>query len=145
SNLAMEPAARYDSESMRDEKVKVLKSIAPIQENDLVRGQFRGYRDENGVAKNSQTETFAALKLEINSWRWKGVPFYIRAGKNLPATVTEVLVKLRQPPPVFSELPLPANYFRFRVTPDLMIAIGALVKKAGELAEGQQVELGIMQ
>src|SRR5262245_9355184 len=90
SNLAMEPAARYDSESMRDEKVKVLKSIAPIEEKDLVRGQLRGYRDENGVARDSQTETFAALKLEINSWRWKGVPFYIRAGKSLPLTCTEI-------------------------------------------------------
>jgi len=84
-----------------------------------------------------------ALKLEINSWRWKGVPFYIRAGKCLPVTATEVLVKLRQPPSVFSELPPPANYFRFRVTPDLMIAVGALVKRAGESLDGQPVELVI--
>jgi glucose-6-phosphate 1-dehydrogenase len=84
-----------------------------------------------------------ALKLEINSWRWKGVPFYIRAGKCLPVTATEVLVKLRQPPSVFSELPPPANYFRFRVTPDLMIAVGALVKRAGEGLDGQPVELVI--
>ncbi len=81
SNLAMEPAVRFDSESIRDEKVKVLKAIAPIEEKNLIRGQFRGYRDEHGVSKESQTETFAALKLEINSWRWKGVPFYFRAGK----------------------------------------------------------------
>ena len=81
SNLAMEPPVRSDSESVRDEKVKVLKAIPPIEEKNLVRGQFRGYRDENGVVKDSQTETFAALKLEINSWRWRGVPFYIRAGK----------------------------------------------------------------
>src|SRR5262249_26844292 len=84
SNLAMEPPARNDSESLRDEKVKVLKGIPPIEQNDLVRGQFRGYRSEKGVAKSSQTETFVALKLHINSWRWKGVPFYIRAGKCLP-------------------------------------------------------------
>ena len=85
SNLAMEPPVGFDSDSVRDEKVKVLKAIPPIEEKNLVRGQFRGYRDENGVAKDSQTETFAALKLEINSWRWKGVPFYIRAGKCLPS------------------------------------------------------------
>ena len=87
----------------------------------------------------------AARRLEINSWRWKGVPFYIRAGKSLPVTATEVIVKLRQPPAVFMEVPLPANYFRFRVTPDLMIAVGASVKKAGDLIEGQQVELVISQ
>jgi glucose-6-phosphate 1-dehydrogenase len=109
----------------------------------VVRGQFRGYRDEAGVKADSQTETFVALRLEINSWRWKGVPFYIRAGKSLPVTATEVIVKLRQPPAVFTEVPLPANYFRFRVTPDLMIAVGALVKKAGGQVEGQHVELVI--
>jgi len=87
----------------------------------------------------------AARRLEINSWRWKGVPFYIRAGKSLPVTATEVIVRLRQPPAVFMEVPLPANYFRFRVTPDLMIAAGALVKKAGEQLEGQPVELVISQ
>jgi len=86
SNLAMEPPVRADSESIRDEKVKVLKAIPPIEEKHLVRGQFRGYRDEPGVAKGSQTETFAVLRLEINSWRWKGVPFYVRAGKCLPVT-----------------------------------------------------------
>src|SRR5260370_300466 len=89
SNLAMEPPVAFDSDSLRDEKVKVLKAIRPIDERNLVRGQFRGYRDENGVAKDSPTETFAALQLEINSWRWKSVPFYIRSGKNLPTTWTE--------------------------------------------------------
>jgi glucose-6-phosphate 1-dehydrogenase len=88
-------------------------------------------------------ETFVALRLEINSWRWKGVPFYIRAGKCLAVTATEVLVKLRQPPAVFSEIAPPPNYFRFRVTPDLMIAVGALVKKASEHVEAEQVELVI--
>jgi len=97
SNLAMEQPARLDSESIRDEKAKVLKAIQPIAEKDLVRGQFRGYRNENGVAKDSQTETFAALKLEINSWRWKGVPFYIRAGKNLPVTCTEIVARFCKP------------------------------------------------
>jgi glucose-6-phosphate 1-dehydrogenase len=145
SNIAMEPPPGLDAELVRDEKAKVLKGIRPLQPWDVIRGQFRGYRDEPGVTTNSQTETFVALKLEINSWRWKGVPFYIRAGKCLPMTATEVLVRLRQPPAVFSEIPPPANYFRFRVTPDLMIAVGALVKKAGEQIEGQQVELVISQ
>jgi glucose-6-phosphate 1-dehydrogenase len=145
SNIAMEPPPGLDAELVRDEKAKVLKGIRPLQPWDVIRGQFRGYRDEPGVSTNSQTETFVALKLEINSWRWKGVPFYIRAGKCLPMTATEVLVRLRQPPAVFSDIAPPANYFRFRVTPDLMIAVGALVKKASEQIEGQQVELVISQ
>ncbi len=142
SNIAMEPPPGVDAEMLRDEKAKVLKGIRPLQPRDVIRGQFRGYRDEPGVSANSRIETFVALRLEINSWRWKGVPFYIRAGKCLPVTATEVLVKLRQPPAVFSEIAPPPNYFRFRVTPDLMIAVGALVKKAGE-REGQNVELVI--
>jgi glucose-6-phosphate 1-dehydrogenase len=123
--------------------VKVLKGIRPLQPRDVVRGQFRGYRGEPGVGTGSQTETLVALKLEINSWRWKGVPFYIRAGKCLPVTATEVLVRLREPPAVFGELVPPANYFRFRITPNLMIAVGAMVKKPGEQLEGEQVELVI--
>ena len=145
TNIAMEPPPGVDVEMLRDEKAKVLKGIRPLRPRGVVRGQFRGYRDEPGVKPGSQTETFVALQLEINSWRWKGVPFYIRAGKSLPVTATEVIVKLRQPPAVFTEVPLPANYFRFRVTPDLMIAIGALVKKAGDQIGGQQVELVISQ
>jgi glucose-6-phosphate 1-dehydrogenase len=145
SNIAMEPPPGLDADMLRDEKAKVLKGIRPLQPWDVIRGQFRGYRDEPGVDPNSQTETFVALKIEINSWRWKGVPFYIRAGKSLPVTATEVLVKLRQPPAVFSAVAPPANYFRFRVTPDLMIAIGASVKKAGDQAGGQEVELVISQ
>jgi glucose-6-phosphate 1-dehydrogenase len=143
SNVAMEPPPGLDAEMIRDEKAKVLKGIRPLAPRDVVFGQFRGYRDEPGVDASSRAETFVALRLEINSWRWKGVPFYIRAGKCLPVTATEVLVRLRQPPAVFSEVPLPANYVRFRVTPDLMIAVGASVKKAGAATEGQQVELVI--
>jgi glucose-6-phosphate 1-dehydrogenase len=105
ANLAMEAPARTDSESMRDEKVKVLKSIAPIAAGDLVRGQFRGYRAESGVAPDSNVETFAALQLEIDSWRWAGVPFYIRAGKSLPVTCTEVVVRLRRAPKIFPACP----------------------------------------
>jgi len=145
SNIAMEPPPGQDAELVRDEKAKVLKGIRPLQPLDVIRGQFRGYRDEPGVSANSQVETFVAFRLEINSWRWKGVPFYIRAGKRLPVTATEVFVKLRQPPAIFAGFSPPANYFHFRVTPDLMIAIGALVKKAGDQIEGQQVELVISQ
>ena len=143
TNIAMEPPPGLDAERLRDEKAKVLKGIRALAPGDIVRGQFRGYRDEPGVAANSSVETYAALRLEINSWRWKGVPFYIRAGKCLPLTATEVVVTLRQPPAVFTEVPPPANYFRFRVTPDLMIAVGALVKKAGQDVIGEQVELVI--
>jgi len=143
TNIAMEPPPGLDAEMLRDEKVKVLKGIRALAPRDLVRGQFHGYREEPGVARDSSVETFAALKLEINSWRWKGVPFYIRAGKGLAVTATEVLVRLHQPPPIFAEVPPPANYFRFRVTPNLMIAVGALVKKAGEELSGDQVELVI--
>jgi len=98
ANLTMEPPVRADSESIRDEKVKVVKAILPLEAKNVVRGQFRGYRKEPGVAADSKTETFAAFKLEINSWRWRGVPFYLRAGKCLPVTCTEVIVRLRQPP-----------------------------------------------
>jgi len=143
TNIAMEPPPGLDTEMARDEKAKVLKGIRPLRPQDVVRGQFRGYREEPGVRPDSQVETFLALRLEINSWRWKGVPFYIRAGKRLPATVTEVIVKLREPPAIFSGVAPPANYFRFRVTPNLTIAVGALVKKTGEPLEGQQVELVI--
>jgi glucose-6-phosphate 1-dehydrogenase len=143
TNIAIEPPPGLDAEMFRDEKAKVLKGIRPLVSSDVICGQFRGYRDEPGVETDSRVETFVALKLEINSWRWKGVPFYIRAGKCLSATATEVLVKLRQPPAIFSALQSPANYFRFRVTPNLMIAIGALVKKSGDQPEGQHVELVI--
>src|SRR3989441_8566201 len=117
SNLAMEAPVRADSESIRDEKVKVLKAIAPIDKKQLVRGQFRGYRDERGVAKGSQTETFAALRLEINSWRWKGVPFYIRAGKCLPVTCTEIVGRFRKPPTLMPEAVLKENHLRLRLSP----------------------------
>src|SRR5262249_44821012 len=143
TNIALEPPPGLQAELFRDEKAKVLKGVLPLDPRNVVRGQFRGYRDEPGVKPNSRTETFVALKLEINSWRWKGVPFYIRAGKCLPVTATEVLVELRRPPAIFSAVEPPANYIRFRVTPDLLIAIGASVKKVGEMTEGHQIELVI--
>jgi glucose-6-phosphate 1-dehydrogenase len=123
AHLAMEPPVRIDSESIRDEKVKVLKAIPPLAAENLVRGQFRGYRNEPGVAPDSKVETFAALKLEIDSWRWRGVPFYIRAGKCLPVTCTEVVVRLRQAPTMYEGYDLKSNYCRIRISPDITFAI----------------------
>jgi glucose-6-phosphate 1-dehydrogenase len=124
ANLAMEPPIRTDSESIRDEKVKVLKAMAPLETKNLVRGQFRGYRQEPGVAPDSRVETFAALKLYVDSWRWRGVPFYIRAGKCLPVTCTEILIRLRQPPTMYQHYNLESNYVRFRISPDIVLAFG---------------------
>ena len=126
SNLAMEPPVRSDSETIRDEKAKVLRAIPPIEERNLVRGQFRGYRDEKGVAQDSQTETFAVLKLEINSWRWKGVPFYIRAGKCLPTTCTEIVAKFHKPPTLIPDSQLVENHLRLRLSPEITIAMGMM-------------------
>ena len=141
SNLAMESPARLDSESIRDEKVKVLKAIPPLTEKDLVRGQFRGYRNENGVSKDSQMETFAALKLEINSWRWKGVPFYIRAGKNLPVTCTEIVGRFRKPPTLIPAESLKENHLRLRLNPDVTIAMGMMVMTSGEDVAAEETEM----
>ena len=141
SNLAMEPPPAVSLETLRDERVKVLKGIPALQPGDIVRGQFEGYRDEPGVHKDSNMETYAALRLCINSWRWRGVPFYIRAGKSLPITVTEAVARLKQPPAIFSEETPPANYVRFTLTPDPVIAIGASVKASGDKLQGCGVEL----
>jgi glucose-6-phosphate 1-dehydrogenase len=141
ANLAMEPPVRTDSESMRDEKVKVLRAIPPLDAKNLVRGQFRGYREEKGVAPNSQVETFAALRLEVDSWRWQGVPFYIRAGKSLPVTCTEVIVRLRRPPPVFRTCSPAPNHVRFRISPDVTLAFGLTTMDQEEKMVGQSVEL----
>lgn len=141
SNLAMEPPVRSDSETVRDEKVKVLKGMPSLQQSDLVRGQFRGYRSEAGVAKDSKVETFAAMRLEMDSWRWKGVPFFIRAGKALPVTCTEVIAKLRCPPTVIRGGPVENNYLRFRVSPDIDIAMGMTVMAPGEQMTGEATEM----
>jgi len=140
-NLAMEPPVRMDSESIRDEKVKVLKAIPDLQEKNLVRGQFRGYLNEKGVAPDSKTETFAALKLEVNSWRWGGVPFYIRAGKCLPVTSTEIVCRLRKPPAILSADGVTSNYLRMRVSPDVTIAMGMTVMEDGEKMIGLPAEM----
>ena len=140
ANLAMEPPVRTDSESIRDEKVKVLKAMLPLAPENLIRGQFRGYLKEPGVKPDSKVETFAALKLEVDSWRWRGVPFYIRAGKLLPVTCTEIVVRLRQPPTMYQGFGVKSNYVRLRISPDITIALGLnrmapLTESAGELTE----------
>lgn len=140
-NLCLEPPVRTDSESIRDEKVKVLKAIPPLEEKDLIRGQFRGYLEEPGVKPNSQVETFGAMRLFVNSWRWKGVPFYIRAGKNLPLTCTEVFARFLKPPTVIRESQLTANHLRFRISPDMAIAIGMMVMAPGEEMVGRTAEM----
>jgi glucose-6-phosphate 1-dehydrogenase len=141
ANLAMEPPAGIDSESIRDEKVKVLKAIAPLSAESLVRGQFAGYRKEPGVASDSTVETFAALRLEIASWRWHGVPFFVRAGKELPVTCTEAYVRFRQPPAIYAPTPPPPNHLRFRISPEVQIGLGVMIKSPGDKMAGNPVEL----
>ena len=147
--IAMEPPIGSDDDAIRDEIVKVFKSIRPLDKANLVRGQFKGYRDEEGVAPDSQVETFAAAKLFIDTWRWEGVPFFVRTGKNLRTTVSEIIVELRQPPQrTFSghtfEVNKP-NYVRARLGPDIALALGANVFKGkGTLGpQGKDIELVI--
>src|SRR5262249_12519271 len=141
ANLAMEPPVRTDSESIRDEKVKVLRAIPELEAANLVRGQFRGYGTAPGVALASKTETFAAFKLEIDSWRWRGVPFYLRAGKSLPVTCTEILLRLRQPPTMYQGFSLSANHCRFRISPDITFAIAMNNMATGSDTEAQAAEI----
>jgi glucose-6-phosphate 1-dehydrogenase len=144
ANLAMEPPVGEGPEAVRDEKVKVFRATRPLDENSLVRGQYIGYREEKGVAPDSSVETYAAIQLHVDSWRWEGVPFFIRAGKKLPVTATEVRVELRKPPQqVFNErMTEDCNYFRFRLGPDrVAIALGARAKKVGTEMVGEHVEL----
>lgn len=141
--LAMEQPSGRDAESIREERVNVLKMIRPLIPSDVVRGQFRGYRVEGGVAPDSQVETFAALRLYIDSERWAGVPFYVRTGKCLPVTATEVLVEFKRPCcPVLDEIEPPfPNYFRFRLSPDVTIALSTMTKVPGEAMVGERIEL----
>jgi glucose-6-phosphate 1-dehydrogenase len=141
--LAMDAPTGSDPEAMRDEKIRIFRAMRPLAPEDVVRGQFRGYHEEEGVAPDSQVETFAALRLYIDTWRWAGVPFYIRAGKQLPVTVTEVLAELKRPPQeIFDESkPHRSNYFRFRLDPKVLISLGARAKMAGESWIGEDVEL----
>jgi glucose-6-phosphate 1-dehydrogenase len=141
--LTMESPMKMDHQSIRCEQVKVFRNIRPLGRGDIVRGQFRGYRREEGVARDSKVETFAAARLRIDSPRWKGVPFFIRAGKRLPRTMTEVLVVLK--PPAMCKLCMgQANYVRFRLSPDVTIAIGARVKRPGEELIGDPTELQVV-
>jgi glucose-6-phosphate 1-dehydrogenase len=140
-NLAMEPPVRTDSESLRDEKVKVLRSMRTLDPSDVLRGQFRGYLQEPGVAPGSKTETFAEVRVYLDSWRWDGVPFYIRAGKNLPVTCTEVIARFRRPPALFPSCVAPCNHVRFRISPEVEIALGATVMDKSEKFVGNPIEL----
>jgi glucose-6-phosphate 1-dehydrogenase len=143
SILAMEPPSGQAPEAVRNEQFKVLDSIRPLGPDDLVRGQYEGYRKVAGVAADSSVETYAAVRLRLDTWRWAGVPFLIRAGKCLPVTATEVLVELRRPPlDMFGERePVDANHLRFRLTPDMSISVGARAKRPGERMVGEEVEL----
>ncbi len=131
-NLTMEPPQALDSESIRDEKAKVLQAIAPPQAHDVICGQYIGYLDEKAVKENSKTETFAAMRLHINSPRWEGVPFFIRAGKNLPVTSTEILVRFKHLPSAYSSIATKPNHIRFRISPDVKVAFGMLIMAPGE-------------
>jgi glucose-6-phosphate 1-dehydrogenase len=144
--LAMEPPSRASPDAIRDEQAKVLRSVRPLDPDDLVRGQFRGYRAEPGVARGSRVGTFAALRLWVDSWRWAGVPFLVRAGKGLARTVTEVVVELKRTPPVvFDEAPpLRGNYLRLRLGPTVELALGMRTKRAGESMAGEDTELTLV-
>jgi len=141
THLAMEPAAGTDSESLRDAKVNVLKATTPLKKQNLVRGQFVGYLKEKGVAPDSQVETFAAMRLDIDSDRWKGVPFYLRAGKCLPVTTTEVVIRLRQAANLPQGSDLNANTLRLQISPEILFALGLNVLDPEDQKSGKQVEL----
>lgn len=141
--LAMDPPVGHEQRARQAEKLRLFRAMRPLDPKDVVRGQFRGYRQEKGVAADSQVETFAAMRMHIDTWRWAGVPFYIRAGKCLPVTATEVRVTLKSPPlAIFdaNDTP-PCNYFRLRLSPEVIISAGALVKQSGEEMRGEPVEL----
>jgi glucose-6-phosphate 1-dehydrogenase len=146
SYLAMEAPSSTWPEAIRDEQAKVLRTIRPLTTDGLVCGQFQGYRNEPGVATNSRVPTFAAVQLAVDSWRWAGVPFYIRAGKCLETTCTDVIVKLKPAPPVVFETSAPhgSNYVRFRLSPEVEIDIGAYAKTPGAGMSGQPVELSVV-
>ena len=147
SYLAMEAPSSTYPEAVRDEQAKVLRTVRPMSCENVVRGQFRGYRDEPGVAKDSDMGTYAALRLHVDSWRWEGVPFYVRAGKRLAKTATEVMVELKAPPQVVFAEPTPSmgNYVRFRLSPRVAIAIGARAKHPGEGMTGDPTELSVVE
>jgi glucose-6-phosphate 1-dehydrogenase len=143
--LAMEPPAGRDFGDVQNEKAKIFKAMLPLKPDDVVRGQYAGYRMEPDVAKRSDVETFCALRLMIDSWRWEGVPWYLRSGKYLPVTASEILVELKRPPQKLFEDAAKAtsrsNYMRFRLSPNSAIALSARVKLAGQEFIGEEREL----
>ena len=141
--LTLDPPASSSTDDLTDAKVQLLKTIRPLTRANVVRGQFNGYLDEPGVRPNSPVETFAAVRLHIDNWRWQGVPFYIRAGKELPVRATEIVVKFRKPPvALFDTTPKDGhNYVRFRASPQVEIGIGARRKQPGEMMIGEPLEL----
>lgn len=143
--LTMEPPTSAYAEAIRDEQAKVLRSIPPLDPSHMVVGQFEGYRREEGVAPDSRVPTYAAMQLRVDSWRWAGVPIFVRAGKSLARTATEVLVEFQSPPRVVFKESLPAmgNYVRFRLGPDVSIALGVSAKRPGEAMEGEPTELAL--
>jgi glucose-6-phosphate 1-dehydrogenase len=142
--LAMEPPSAMYHEAVRDEHVKVLRSIPPVDPAHVVRGQFAGYQAEPGVAPGSTVETYAALRLEVDSWRWAGVPWILRAGKSLPLTATEVVVRFKRPPLTHISQS-DANYLRFRLSPEIAIGLGARVKRLGLSNQTDPVELTLVE
>jgi glucose-6-phosphate 1-dehydrogenase len=141
--LAMDAPAGKHHDALRSEKVQLFNALRPVDPADVIRAQFRGYREEKGVAPESQVETFAALRLYIDTWRWAGVPFYIRAGKCLPVTTTEVVVTLKRPPiEIFDTIEASeSNYFRFQLSPEVNISLCTQVKQPGDEMCGETVEL----
>jgi glucose-6-phosphate 1-dehydrogenase len=144
--VAMEPPIAADVRALRDEKVKVLRAVRALEPGDLVRGQFTGYRDEEGVAGDSDVETYVALRLSIDSWRWAGVPFYIRTGKHLPVTATEVLIEFKQPPQMFfadadADAPPHPNHLLFRLKPGEQVTLGMQINEAGEQLRSRNIDL----
>jgi glucose-6-phosphate 1-dehydrogenase len=146
SYLAMEAPSSTIPEAIRDEQAKVLRTVRPLSTDHMIRGQFKGYRDEPGVAKDSYMATYAALRLYVDSWRWQGVPFYVRAGKSLKTTTTEVVIEFNNPPQVVFKEPPPkmGNYVRFRLSPKVIIGLGARKKVPGEKMVGEATELSVV-
>jgi glucose-6-phosphate 1-dehydrogenase len=143
AQLTMDPPTGEEHEAMRDQKAALLKAVRPLERDDVVRGQYQGYQSVEGVRPGSTVETFVALRLFIDTWRWSGVPIYIRAGKNLPVTATEVIVQFKRPPrETFDEIvPTSSGHMRMRISPDVTVAMGVRVKLHGERMIGEDVEM----
>jgi len=143
ASITMDPPASDDPRAGREENARLLRAVRPLESGDVVRGQYRGYRKENGVSPSSKVETYVATRLFIDNWRWSDVPFYIRAGKCLPHTVTEVMIEFRRPPrEIFGEhVPRRSNHMRLRLKPEVVIALGLRVKQSGDTMTGEDVEL----